>query len=394
MNAETQRDDAQREVRTPLFPAYGEVRHLLRACDGRPHRQVKAMIEDINRQTGTPQNPVDWTDPDNWISERLSGEAKELAETIWESSGKTTNPRYIDGHWRLCRGQRLIEEGPGGVLRTTGPGVDFLDNDTGDTVKLLDRREGLARLLELAADRGPARMRELLPDWIEYLNRHSALRGEEIRRDSLRRRLNNLIDRKYLIRSGALYSITDDGLSWLERLSERTPEAQDYQELRRLIKRQNESARAALRKRIGEMKPAAFERLVARLLESMGYRDVDVTPPSGDGGVDVVAEIEVGITRVKEVVQAKRYTNAVQRSELDKLRGSLYRFNAVRGTIVTVSDFAKGAKDAAFDKGAAPITLINGEKLIDLLIEHGIGVRKRHVEILALDEETFVVDEA
>ena len=133
------------------------------------------------------------------------------------------------------------------------------------------------------------------------------------------------------------------------------------------------------------MDPFAFEHLVKRLLEEMGYQNVEVTARSNDGGVDVVGDIEVGITSVREVVQAKRHRRAVQRKDLDALRGSLYRFNAVRGTIVTTSKFAKGTQEAAFATGAAPITLVDGDKLVDLLIEHGIGVRRRTVEMLEVD---------
>lgn len=38
---------------------------------------------------------------------------------------------------------------------------------------------------------------------------------------------------------------------------------------------------------------------------------------------------------------------------------------------------------------AAPITLIDGDKLIDLLIEHRIGVRKKEVELWELDLDAF-----
>jgi restriction endonuclease Mrr len=44
-----------------------------------------------------------------------------------------------------------------------------------------------------------------------------------------------------------------------------------------------------------------------------------------------------------------------------------------------------GARQAAFEPGAAPITLIDGEKLLDLLIQHGIGVRTKTIELLELD---------
>ena len=96
-----------------------------------------------------------------------------------------------------------------------------------------------------------------------------------------------------------------------------------------------------------------------------------MTSPSNDGGVDVIARIELGITSVREVVQAKRHKRTIQRKDLDALRGSLYRFNAVRGTLIATSRFSKGTAEAAFEGGAAPITLIDGDKFIDLLIEHG-----------------------
>ena len=125
----------------------------------------------------------------------------------------------------------------------------------------------------------------------------------------------------------------------------------------------------------------------------MNYQNVAVTAPSNDKGVDVVADIELGITSVREVVQAKRQKGNFQRTVLDALRGSLYRFQAVRGTIITTAGFSKGAMQAAFEAGAPPITLIDGSKLMDLLIEYGIGVRTRSVEVLELDADAFAQTE-
>lgn len=105
--------------------------------------------------------------------------------------------------------------------------------------------------------------------------------------------------------------------------------------------------------------------------------------------MDVVGDIEVGITAVREVVQVKRHRHNIQRPVLDALRGSLHRFGAVRGTIITTSGFSKGTRNAAFERGAAPITLIDGDKLVDLLIEHELGVRKKAIEILELDEQAL-----
>ncbi|MDQ6770524.1 MAG: restriction endonuclease [Gemmatimonadota bacterium] len=74
------------------------------------------------------------------------------------------------------------------------------------------------------------------------------------------------------------------------------------------------------------------------------------------------------------------------------LRGSLHRFGAVRGTIITLGGFAKGTKEAAFERGAAPITLIDGERLLDLLIDKSIGVRTESVKVLELDVAAFASD--
>jgi restriction system protein len=106
---------------------------------------------------------------------------------------------------------------------------------------------------------------------------------------------------------------------------------------------------------------------------------VVVTSPTNDKGVDVIANIQLGISSVREVVQVKRHRGSIGRVVLDQLRGSLHRFDAVRGTIITTGHFSKSAQDAAFERGAAPITLIDGEQVLELLMEHQIGVKKHPV---------------
>ena len=92
---------------------------------------------------------------------------------------------------------------------------------------------------------------------------------------------------------------------------------------------------------------------------------------------------------MREVIQVKRHKGNVNRTVLDQLRGSLHRFNAVRGTVITTGRFSKGTQEAAFERGAAPITLIDGEKLLDLLIEHQIGVSKKAVDYLEFDSSAI-----
>lgn len=386
----TEKDETEQRVRTPLFPTYREVRHLLKVWPGRPRKQITGLQATLGELRGTPQNTVDWTDPDAWIPERLSGDDADLANAIWTKSGKTVNPRHTYGHWLLSQKYELIEDGPDGNLALTDRARDFIEHEGGEAEVILDEQEGLAKLLALVADNGPTRAGGILEEWTEYLNRVSSFGSPSTFRDTLRRRLNNLLDRGLVNRKSTMYSVTDDGLAYLQRVgTEEALGGDEQQELWTLAKKQEASVRESMRELLLDMDSFAFEHLVKRLLEEMDYQNVEVTTRSGDGGVDVIAEIELGITSVREVVQAKRHRRTIQRKDLDALRGSLYRFNAVRGTIIATSRFSKGTEEAAFAGGAAPITLIDGDKLIDLLIEHGIGVRKRTLEVLAVDADVF-----
>ncbi len=71
------KDETEQRVRTPLFPTYREVRHVLKVWPGRPRKQITGLQATLGELRGTPQNTVDWTDPDAWIPERLSGDDRE-----------------------------------------------------------------------------------------------------------------------------------------------------------------------------------------------------------------------------------------------------------------------------------------------------------------------------
>src|SRR5271165_5229571 len=109
----------------------------------------------------------------------------------------------------------------------------------------------------------------------------------------------------------------------------------------------------------------------------MDYEDVRVTKLSGDKGVDVVAKIQFGITEITEVVQVKRTEGVIGRPKIDELRGALPYHKAIRGTMMSLGTFAKGAKDGALFHGAAPITLIDGKRLLELCKKHQVGVKRR-----------------
>lgn len=162
---EAKQDETEHRVRTPLFPTFREVRHLLKVWPSRPRKQVTGLHAALAELRGTPQNTVDWAEPDQWIPERLKDADRELAEAIWTGSGKAVNPRHTYGHWLLVQKYELVREDDGGLLRLTDRGRDFLDHESGDAEAFLDEQEGLAKLLALVADNGHTRAGGLNEEW-------------------------------------------------------------------------------------------------------------------------------------------------------------------------------------------------------------------------------------
>lgn len=156
----------------------------------------------------------------------------------------------------------------------------------------------------------------------------------------------------------------------------------------KLLEEMNVRVRSELYERIIHIHPKAFENFIGVLLSSIGFENVEVLKYSGDGGLDIEAELTVGgVTNVKTAVQVKRWKNNVPGKIVRELRGGLKTDQ--RGLIITTSSFTKEAKREASEEGKTPISLIDGEKLLDLLIENEVGITKKMIGYLELDLETL-----
>lgn len=155
-----------------------------------------------------------------------------------------------------------------------------------------------------------------------------------------------------------------------------------------MILEYNEAQTIALKERLLNTDPFIFEHLIGDLLEKLGYENVEVTKRSGDGGIDVKANLTVyGFTNVKTAVQVKRYSHNVSDNVVRELRGAAEVDQ--RGLIITTADFTKAAKEEASAPNKMPVSLVNGEKLLELLIKYEIGVKSKKTELIFLDEEYF-----
>lgn len=381
-------------VKTPLFPQYHQVKLLMKVLEGKPVSPFNNMLSAIMDLTGTPQDPVDWSDPDKWIHERLKGEDAFLAKTIWEESGKTLNPRHSRGPKFLIDNYELLHA-HNGNYKLTQSGKDFLNSDLNDTTRQIDMEEGLIFLLYRLSFHGSGKRGTFFEEWKEYLSKNSNYKTTNVVNDSLTRRLKNLVFRNLATRSGNSYSITEQGAAYLQ-------EFDDYKSFSGLseeidisheIEKFNKKQKEELLVELSQMNPFQFEHTIKELLLAMGYDDVEVTSERNDKGVDVVGTIQKGISSVKEVIQVKRFGSNIRRPVLDALRGSLHRFDAFQGTIITTSDYSKGTKEAAFERGAAPITLINCTQLLELLVQNEIGIKKKKAEFFTVDKEYFNPDQ-
>lgn len=154
------------------------------------------------------------------------------------------------------------------------------------------------------------------------------------------------------------------------------------------IEQHNHQVRKELRERLLAMKPGEFEELISQLLAEMGFEMVEVTKLSGDGGIDVRGTLVVGdVVRIKMAVQVKKWKlkNNILAPVVQQVRGSLGVHE--QGLIITTSDFSAGAIKEAAQPDKTPIALMNGEQLVMLLMEHGIGVHRSTPDLFEIDED-------
>lgn len=159
-----------------------------------------------------------WRNPDVWARDLLEGGDRELATMIWRQSGGEVNPRYTKGAWDLVSRYKLLVVDRTGYLTLTDAGRDFLDEETGKTVTLLDKSEGLVELLALIADKGAASRQDLLPDWRLFLRSCSSpFCSSSTRKSSLGFRLKNLTDRGLVATVRRDYRISVQGRRYLSQ---------------------------------------------------------------------------------------------------------------------------------------------------------------------------------
>lgn len=138
---------------------------------------------------------------------------------------------------------------------------------------------------------------------------------------------------------------------------------------------------------------AFFERLVVDLLVRMGYGGSrkeagEAIGRSGDEGIDgIIKEDRLGLDII--YVQAKRWENVVGRPEVQKFAGALQGQRARKGIFITTSGYTREALDYVSNI-ETKIILIDGERLVGFMIDHGVGVTTEETyELKRMDSDYF-----
>lgn len=159
---------------------------------------------------------------------------------------------------------------------------------------------------------------------------------------------------------------------------------------------QRSALAAEILDRVREQSWQFFEDLVLDVLHAIGYGGarggVEKLGASGDQGVDgLIREDTLGLDLI--YVQAKSWTNTVGRPDIQRFVGALHGKLASKGIFITTSTFSPEAREYA--RGVTPrVVLVDGRRLAELMIDHGVGVAVEHVyEIKRLDLDYFAQSE-
>ena len=150
---------------------------------------------------------------------------------------------------------------------------------------------------------------------------------------------------------------------------------------------------ADLLDQVKQASPAFFESLVVDVLVRMGYggsrKDAgEAIGQSGDEGIDgIIKEDRLGLDII--YIQAKRWENTVGRPEVQRFAGALQGRRARKGVFITTSTFSREAVDYV-GRIDTKVILIAGQRLAELMIDHGVGVRTDATfELKRIDADYF-----
>jgi len=151
--------------------------------------------------------------------------------------------------------------------------------------------------------------------------------------------------------------------------------------------------RVELLQRLKLVPPARFEEIVGDLVHRLGYGApepdaVKIVGGTGDGGIDgIIRQDRLGLENI--YLQAKRFKDStVGTASINEFIGALTTRGATKGVFITTSSFSSSARDIVKKLTHVKISLIDGEELVQMMLEVRLGVTAERVfEINRIDSD-------
>lgn len=192
-------------------------------------------------------------------------------------------------------------------------------------------------------------------DWIEKVSRDAFTAPA---RNSMGSTLTVFSLDEYVEEIHRIVAGEDGQTNQLAEEAEETPPFYDE------IKSQSDELIADL---VHHLDPYDFQDLVAGVLRAMGFEAVS-TPPGPDQGVDILAHPDAfGFKDPRIKVQVKHRSSSTGAPDLRSFLGTLH--DGENGIYVSTGGFTTDAKRAA-ESARKPITLLNRDDFIQLLLQH------------------------
>lgn len=197
-----------------------------------------------------------------------------------------------------------------------------------------------------------------------------------------------LIDKENISR----YIILDDSKILINKIVESDSDKLPEEIIYKALLNHKENVKTELLETILSSTPDFFETLVVELLLKMGYgwdkqESGYVNGKTGDGGIDgIIYEDKLGLGKI--YIQAKRYSKkTIGRPDVQQFVGAME--HNLKGVYISTSSFTKQAKDY-IEKQSKDIVLIDGQKLVSLLIDNHLGIQKvQTFSIYEIDKNYF-----
>lgn len=234
----------------------------------------------------------------------------------------------------------------------------------------------------------PLRIKEIYQKIKEdNLYRFNTDNPEHIVRTLLRRQSQNIDfpsahKKKYFV-------FLEDGTFWLKnfpfknniQLEEKKVEVEsNYRQVIKLHKSYLSDFKNDILKQLSSIDPKVFENFCMGLLKAYGFKNVNVTNYSKDGGIDGYGNLKMGLTAMPVAFECKRWSKPVSRPKLSQFKGDI-QGKYQQGIFFTTSRFTKEAKAQAMFPGSVPIVLIDGPEIINIMIEKEYGVERELLPI-------------